>query len=53
MTTHIAKKEMRQALVTMIAPEANKKGIASLNILMLILITSMLLLMNINHGVGK
>ena len=53
MTTHMAVKEMRQALVTMIAPETNKKGITSFGILMFILITSMSLIININHGIRK
>ena len=50
MTTHIVEKELRQALVTMIAPETNKKGITSLSILLLILNTNMSLTMNIDHG---
>ena len=53
MTTHITNKELRQALVTMVAPETNKKGITSLDILMFILITSMSLIININHGIRK
>ena len=53
MTVHIAEKELRQALVTMIAPETNNKGIKILGILLFILITSMSLTMNIYHGIEK
>ena len=53
MTVNIAEKELRQALVTMIAPETNKKGITSLGILIFTLITSISITMNINHGVEK
>ena len=53
MTAHIAEKKLRQALVTMIALETNKKDITSLDILMLIFITNMSLTMNIDHGIRK
>ena len=53
MTTHIVEKELRQALVTMIALEITKKDITSLNIIVFILITSMSLTMNIDHGIRK
>ena len=53
MAAHIVDKELRQDLNTMIAPETNKKGIKSLDILMFILITSMSLTMNINHDIKK
>ena len=46
-------REMRQALITIIAPETNKKGIKSLNILVFIFITSMFLTINISHGIEK
>ena len=53
MQVHVAMKDLRQALVTMIAPEKTKKGITSIDILVFIFITSMSLTMNINHGVKK
>ena len=53
MTMHMAEKDIRQALISMIAPETNKKGITHLVIIMFILITSMSLTMNINHGIEK
>ena len=53
MVVHIVEKELRQALIPMITPETNKKGITSLGILMFILITRMSLTMNIDHGIEK
>ena len=53
MTAHIAKEELRQALIAIIAPKTARKGITSLSILKFILITIMLLMMNINHGIEK
>ena len=53
MKTHITEKELKQALVTMITPETTEKRITSFDILVLILITSMSLTMNIDHGVKK
>lgn len=49
----IAEKGLRQALVPMIIPETKKQGITSLSILMLILITTILLIMNENHGIEE
>ena len=51
MAMHIAKEEVRQALIMTIALETTKQGIKSLGILKFILITSILLMMNINNGV--
>ena len=53
MEAHVAVKELRQSLVTMIAPETTRKGITSLNILKFILIISMLIIMDISHGIEK
>lgn len=53
MMTHMVVKELRQALVTMIAPETTKKGITSIDILVFIFITRISLTMNINHGIRK
>ena len=53
MATHIAEKELRQALVTMIAPKTDKKDITSLDILKFLLIISMLIIMYISHGIEK
>ena len=52
MVVHIAEKEMRQALITIMAPQATKRGINNLNIPKFILITNMLM-MNINPGIEK
>lgn len=51
MTVHIAKEDLRQALIFRVAPEIVKRGINSLNILKLIFITSVFLMMNKNHGI--
>ena len=53
MEVHVAVEELRQALITMIAPETTRKGITSLDIHKFILIISMLLIMNVNHGIRK
>lgn len=53
MVVCIVEKELRQALVSMIILETNKKGINSLGILLFILITTVLLIMNGNHGVEE
>ena len=53
MAVPIAGKELRQALITIITPEATMKGITTLNIQMFISITIMLLMMNANHGIKK
>jgi len=53
MAAHIAKKELRQALIAIMAPETARKGITSLIIPKFILITCMLLMMDINHGIRK
>lgn len=51
MTMHIAKEELRQALISKIALEITKQRIKGLLILMFLLITSGLLMMSINHGI--
>jgi len=51
MTMHIAEEELRQALITIIAPETVKRGINSLSIPKFIWITNILLMMNINHSI--
>ena len=53
MVVHVAMKELRQALITIIAPETTREGITSLIIPELILIIKMLLIMDINHGIRK
>lgn len=53
MAVCIAEKELRQVLVPMFVPETNRKGITSLGILMFILITTILLIMNENHGIEE
>ena len=53
MEVHLAIEELRQALITMIAPKTTRKGITSLDIHNLILIISMFLIMNANHGIIK
>ena len=53
MTIPIIEEELRKALIANIAPKITKRGINSLSILDFILITSILLMMNINLGVEK
>ena len=53
MEVHVAIEELRQALITMIALDTTMKGIPSLDIRKFILIISMLLIMNVNHGIRK
>ena len=53
MVVCIVEKELRQALVPMIIPETNKKVLTSLGILMFILITTVLLITNGNHGIEE
>ena len=53
MEVHVALKELRQALFTLITPETTREGITSLTIPEFILIISMLLIMVINHGIRK
>ena len=53
MEVHVAIEELRQALITMIAPETTRKVITSLDIHNFILIISMFLIMNANHGIIK
>ena len=53
MIVPIAGKELGQALMTIMTPEAARKGITSLDTLMFILITIMLLIMDINQGIEK
>ena len=53
MVVPIAGKELRQDLSTIMTPEAARKGITSLDIQMFISIISMLLMMNVNHGIKK
>lgn len=48
---HIAKEELRQALIAKVAPKTVNRGINSLIILEFILITIILLVININHGI--
>ena len=44
MEMHISKEDTRQALITIATPETTKKRINSLDIVMFILITSMLII---------
>ena len=53
MVVHIAEKELKQALITIMALETTGKGITSLSLPKFVLITSILLMMNINHGIEK
>ena len=46
-------KEPRKALITMIALETTREGIASLTIPECILIIRMLIIMVVNHGIEK
>lgn len=51
MAVCIAETEPRQALIPMIIPKTDRKGITSLGILMFILITITLLIMDVDHGI--
>ena len=53
MEVHVAIEELRQALITMIAPETTRKGITSLDIHKFIFIIRMFLIMNVNHVIIK
>ena len=53
MAIPIAVKELRQALITIHAPEMTRKGITSFDIRMFISIIIMLLMMSIKHGIEK
>ena len=53
MVAYVAVKEVRQALITMIAPETTREGRTSITIPELILIISMLLIMVIQLGIRK
>jgi len=53
MVVSIAGKDLRQALIAILTPEAARKGITTLDIQMFISIIIMLLEMNVNHGIEK
>ena len=53
MAVHIAEKELRQAHITIMAPKIARKGITSLSMPNFILIRTMLLMMNVKHGIKK
>lgn len=53
MSVHSVEKELRKALITIIALRTTKKGITSLSILEFITITIMMLMINIKHGIEK
>ena len=53
MAVSIVGKELRQALIAILTPETTRKGIATLDIRMFILITIMFLRMNVKHGIEK
>ena len=53
MEVPIVGKKLRLALIAIMTPEETRKGINSLHIQMLILITIMLLMMDINQGIKK
>ena len=53
MVVHVAVKEMRQALFTMIAPGTTREGIISLVIPECISIIRMLITMIVNHGIKE
>ena len=53
MVVSIVRKEMRQALITILTPETTRKGITSFDIRMFILIIIMLLMMSVKHGIKK
>ena len=53
MAAPIAGKELRQALIAILTPETIRKGIATLDIQMFILIIIMLLMMNVKHDIEK
>lgn len=52
-TVCIIEIELRQALVPMIISEPKRKGITRLDILMFILITTILLIMDVDHGIEE
>ena len=49
----MARKELRQALITILTPEMERKDITTLNIRMFISIMIMWLKMNVKHGIEK
>jgi len=53
MAVSIARKEMRPALITILTPEMEMKGITSFDLRMVISIIITLLKMNVNHGIEK
>ena len=53
MGVHVTIEELRQALITMIAPDTTRKGITSLDIHKFIFIISMFLNMSVNNGIRK
>ena len=53
MVVSIAGKELRQALITIISPKTERKGITSLDIRIFISITILLLMMDINQCIKK
>ena len=50
MAVHITEKEMRQALIAIMALEIERRGINNVNIPKFILIAR-ILIMNLNHGI--
>ena len=53
MAVTIARKELRQALIAILTPETERKGIATLDIRMFISIMIMFLMMNVKHGIER